>query len=112
MNTKLKDAFNYEIKVAKKLYTKKHFTLCFKHLERAHIIAQKYTIPHTLSHWWMLKVGLKTANKKEIAGQCMRIVASLLFSRLWVPVGNTGGSNVSAIKPMPIPDDLKHILKG
>jgi len=24
----------------------------------------------------------------------------------WVPIGNTGGANVSALKPMPIPADL------
>ncbi|MCF2856947.1 DUF3703 domain-containing protein [Pseudoalteromonas sp. SMS1] len=111
MNQKLKGAFNDEMNIAKKYYATKQFTLCFKHLERAHILAQKYVIPHTLSHWWMLKVGLTTADKKEIAGQCTRIVASILFSRLWVPVGNTGGSNVSALKKMPIPDDLKTLLK-
>jgi hypothetical protein len=26
------------------------------------------------------------------------------------PVGNTGGANVSALLPMPIPDDLRAIL--
>jgi hypothetical protein len=37
-------------------------------------------------------------------------VAAALFSRLWVPVGNTGGANVSAARPMPVPSDLQAIL--
>jgi hypothetical protein len=43
----------------------------------------------------------------------MRIFATVpgyLFGR--VPVGNTGGVNVSAIKPMPIPSDLQTYFSG
>jgi hypothetical protein len=39
-----------------------------------------------------------------------RIAAAAVFSRLWVPVGNTGGANVSAMRPMPVPSDLQAIL--
>jgi hypothetical protein len=28
-----------------------------------------------------------------------------------VPEGNTGGANVSALKPMPVPQDLSTIIK-
>ena len=38
------------------------------------------------------------------------MAASIVFSRIWVPLGNTGGTNVSPFKPMPIPDDLKRFL--
>jgi hypothetical protein len=37
-------------------------------------------------------------------------MAAALFSRIWVPEGNTGGANVSAIQPMPIPADLRDLL--
>lgn len=47
---------------------------------------------------------------RELVGQSTRVVAALLFSRLWVPIGNTGGANVSAFRPMPVPDDLRAIL--
>jgi hypothetical protein len=47
---------------------------------------------------------------RELLGQTTRIAAAALFSRLWVPEGNTGGANVSAIRPMPIPDDLRDLL--
>jgi hypothetical protein len=43
-------------------------------------------------------------------GQATRILAALLCSRIWVPEGSTGGSNVSPIMPMPIPDDLRALL--
>jgi hypothetical protein len=39
-------------------------------------------------------------------------LAAALFSRLWVPVGNTGGANVSAFRPMPVPEDLQRLLEG
>jgi hypothetical protein len=43
-------------------------------------------------------------------GQMLRLPAALLFSRLWVPLGNTGGANVNAMQPMPLPDDLRAVL--
>lgn len=47
-----------------------------------------------------------------MVGQTTRIVAAALFSRIWVPEGNTGGANVRATLPMPIPDDLRVILEA
>jgi hypothetical protein len=60
----------------------------------------------------MLQVGWLRKDMREIAGQCVRMVAALLFSKIWVPIGNTGGANVSALKPMPIPEDLRQLLDG
>jgi hypothetical protein len=37
------------------------------------------------------------------------MLASLVFSRIWVPLGNTGRSRVPAMKPVPIPEDLRHL---
>ena len=110
MNLKLRRAFENEMDIAKKEYLASNYAECFKHLERAHILGQTYIIPHTKSHWWMLKVGCKTGNFREVFGQITRIVASIIFSRIWVPLGNTGGANVSPIKPMKIPRDLQSFL--
>lgn len=40
------------------------------------------------------------------------MMASILFSRIWVPEGNRGGADVSPVRPMPIPipDDLRRLL--
>jgi hypothetical protein len=78
--------------------------------ERAHVLAQRMTGRHTFIHWRMLVAGLGRGDVREIAGQLPRIVASILFSRLWVPRGNSGRSRVSAFKPMPVPADLRHLV--
>ncbi|MFY9315408.1 MAG: DUF3703 domain-containing protein [Burkholderiales bacterium] len=48
--------------------------------------------------------------QREMLGQLARIFAALLFSRVWVPVGTTGGANVSAFAPMPVPEDLRRLM--
>lgn len=82
----------------------------FAHLERAHILGQRHTWLHVRSHVGMLGIAWQQRDSREIAGQLIRIVAAALFSRLWIPEGNTGGANVSAMQPMPIPDDLRAVL--
>jgi hypothetical protein len=84
----------------------------WQHLERAHILGQPYPWEHTLAHGKMLAFGIKTKNTREIIGQLPRLLVGGIKS--WVgtiPVGNTGGANVSPIKPMPIPSDLKQIMQ-
>jgi hypothetical protein len=49
---------------------------------------------------------------RESIGQLSRMVAAAIFSRIWVPAGNTGRANVSAFSPMPIPEDLRKILES
>lgn len=80
------------------------------HLERAHILGQHSTRLHVRSHVGMLRIAWQRSDAREITGQLTRIFAAALFSRLWVPVGNTGGANVSATRPMPVPPDLQAIL--
>ena len=60
----------------------------------------------------MLKVGWRCGDAREIRGQILRIAGSLVLSRIWVPLGNTGGADVSPIQPMAIPDDLKALLES
>jgi hypothetical protein len=83
----------------------------FARFERAHILGQRRTRMHVRAHAAMLRVGWTRRDHREVIGQLSRIVAAALFSRIWIPEGNTGGANVSALKPMPIPDDLKRILE-
>ena len=61
-------------------------------------------------HGLMLVAGWHRSDWREVAGQVPRMLASLLFSRLWVPRGNTGRARVSAFRPMPVPDDLRHLF--
>lgn len=87
-----------------------HADVAFHHLERAHILSQRDTVAHVRSHLRMWGWAWRQRRPRELFGQSTRIVAAALFSRIWVPEGNTGGANVSAIKPMPIPDDLRDLL--
>ncbi|MBS0184690.1 MAG: DUF3703 domain-containing protein [Nitrospira sp.] len=91
-------------------YSIGNFQPAFPHLERAHILGQSFSIEHARTHWWMLKVGWRCRDFVEITGQIPRIVGSLLFSRILVPSGNTGGARVPPFKSMPIPADLQILL--
>lgn len=111
-NHLLKSEYYKNLELGKKALKLKNYTVSFYHFENAHILGQKHIWKHTLSHYWMLIVGLKTNNTKEIIGQLFRIIASLLFTLIWVPNGNTGGTNVSPIKLIPIRKELqKYFLK-
>ncbi|WP_163930820.1 DUF3703 domain-containing protein [Paraferrimonas sp. SM1919] len=111
MNKILKNAFKKEIIYANDFYKIGCYELAFTYIERAHILGQSYVIPHFITHWWMFKIGLKTKNAKEVLGQIPRMIAAFLVSKIWVPIGNTGGVNVSPFKPMPVPQDLKKIFE-
>ncbi len=106
MSPKLRAAFEGEMSLAVTLYKKADYTAAFTHLERAHILGQRHYIPHVRGHFWMLKEGFKRRDMREIVGQIIRIIGSAGSLIGKVPVGNTGGANVSPIKPMPIPADL------
>ncbi len=84
----------------------------FSHLERAHILGQASTREHVRVHWRMLTWALRQRDAREFFGQLFRLTgaASMTFIGM-VPTGNTGGSNVSAIQPMPIDPELAAIIE-
>ena len=106
MTAKLQAAFREEMQRARSLYYQGQYQQCFHHLERAHALGQRHYVPHVINHYWMLKVGWRRRDVREILGQVLRIVGSVGSLIGWIPVGNTGGANVSPIKPMPIPSEL------
>jgi hypothetical protein len=69
--------------------------------------------PHVRTHVAMFGAAIRKREPREIFGQAMRLIVAgpgSLTGRY--PVGNTGGADVSAFTPMPIPDDLQAILDG
>lgn len=83
----------------------------FSYLERAHVLGQSSTRLHVRVHWHMLVWGLRQRSAREVAGQALRIAGAVLLTPFGlVPAGNTGGANVSPLKPMPIPLDLQGAL--
>ncbi len=111
MTPTLRAAFAREMQRAADAARDGDLASAFHHLERAHILGQRHTVPHLRSHMAMLRIGWRRRDGRELAGQLTRLLAAALFSRLWVPIGNTGGANVSALAPMPIPEDLRALLE-
>ncbi len=107
----LKVHYLQEISLYRTGLSKQNYSDAWLHLENAHILGQAYPVEHTTVHWLMLKFGFRIKSFKEIVGQIPRLVFGGIKSFVGhIPVGNTGGSNVSALKPMEIPQHLKQIL--
>ncbi|MFY7907304.1 MAG: DUF3703 domain-containing protein [Burkholderiaceae bacterium] len=106
-------AFRQEMQRFRQAHTRGDTASSLYHLERAHIVGQRFFWPHLITHLWMLRFALRQTDVRETIGQLTRILAVPLgYLSGWVPVGNTGGANVSPIKPMPIPEDLKPCFEG
>ena len=87
--------------------------VAFRFLERAHVLAQSATVQHVRVHWQMLRWGMTQRNFKEVFGQLFRLVGAATKTVFGlVPAGNTGGTNVSAFRPMPIPDILAQCIRA
>ena len=110
MHSELKPSYIAELEATGRAEGAGDFQTAFTHLERAHILSQKYALAHAATHLRMLRLGWRTRDVREVLGQLTRTIAALIFSRIWVPVGNTGRANVSAFAPMPVPEDLAEIL--
>jgi hypothetical protein len=83
----------------------------FAHLERAHVLGQASTVQHVRTHVRMLSWSVWQGDARELRGQLLRIVAAATKTAIgWIPHGNTGGANVSPIKPLPVPPDLAKLI--
>ena len=112
MPNKLIPFYQKELEIFKDNLQQDNLQNAWCHLERAHIIAQKYPCEHTSVHWKMLQFGIKIKSTKEIVGQIPRLLVGGVKSFVGhIPVGNTGGANVPPLKTMEIPEDIQEILK-
>ncbi|ESU19075.1 hypothetical protein FLJC2902T_18610 [Flavobacterium limnosediminis JC2902] len=90
-----------------------NLNMAWYHLERAHIIGQKYPYEHSYVHWKMLQFGFKIKSTREVIGQIPRLLIGGVKSFVGhIPVGNTGGSNVPPLKSMEIPKDIQEIINA
>jgi hypothetical protein len=113
MNPVRSAAFDNEIALAKELIAIGELEASFPHLERAHVIGQAFVVPHVTWHWLMLRVELRSRRVMAALGQAVRIVLGMLGSAVGVvPVGNTGGTDISMFKRMPIEPELQNIIDG
>jgi hypothetical protein len=108
----LKPYYKAELNKYRTEYSNRDLKKAWNHLERAHIIGQKYPYAHTFVHWKMLQFGIKIKNRKEIMGQIPRLIFGGVKSFVGkIPLGNPGGANVPPLKPFPIENELKNIFE-
>jgi uncharacterized protein DUF3703 len=104
-------AFESEMALASGAMAQNDLDTATHHLERAHVIGQSYVRPHVVSHWHLLRVEWRRKNAIAVVGQLVRMGLGELGSAVGVvPVGNTGGSDISMFKRMPIDPELQRIM--
>lgn len=81
-------------------------------LEAAHVLGQSETRRHVRAHWDMLTFAWRLHDGRELLGQLLRISAAALATWIWLPAGNTGRANISSLRSMPVPEDLRALLNA
>lgn len=100
-----------ELDLANSATERADFQEAYAHLERAHILGQPSTRLHVVVHWRFLVLALRQARLQDVLGQGFRLIGAALFTAVGlVPHGNTGGTDVSAFKRMPVPEELQMII--
>ena len=63
------------------------------------------------THWLMLTLEIRRRRVAAAFGQAVRLVLGVIGSAIGVvPIGNTGGSDISMFKRLPIAPDLQEII--
>ena len=111
MRPLLREAYESEMSKARRFAKSGDLGAALLCLQRAHILGQRGTGPHIRAHWEMLRIGWLRNDRREVLGQVSRLLAATLFTWLWVPEGNTGATDVSAFKRMPVSPDLRRLME-
>lgn len=108
-----RDAFAAEASAARAAMAEGGSPTAYHHLERAHVLGQPWAGSHSWTHWMMLRLAMRDRDVREASGQIVRLAAGGLLSLVgWLPAGNSGRASVSAIRPMPVPPDLRHLCES
>ena len=110
---RIKPHWDLEVAAATRAESNGDPHLAFKHLERAHILGQNSTWLHTQTHILMMRWGWRQSSSGEVTGQLFRIFGAATKTAFGlIPAGNTGGSNVSPFRRMPVPRDLQTLMSA
>ena len=110
---RIKPHWDFEVAAATRAESNGDPHLAFKHLERAHILGQNSTWLHTQTHIRMMRWGWRQSSSREVTGQLFRIFGAATRTAFGlIPAGNTGGSNVSPFRRMPVPRDLQTLMSA
>ena len=106
-------AYRVERADARRCFAREDIVEGWRHLERAHILAQPDPIAHVGSHLAMLRRGVIDRDAREVVGQALRAMLAgpaSLAGR--IPTGNDGRSRTKLSEQTPIPSDLERFLPG
>ena len=110
-HAELSPGFDDEIVLAREFMAAGNLERAFTHLERAHVIGQNFVGAHAKAHWLMFRLEFRRRRIAAVFGQAVRLFLGVIGSAVGVvPTGNTGGTNISMFKRMPIPPDLQSII--
>jgi hypothetical protein len=102
-----------EISLARSLLRSGDHERAMRHLERAHVLGQRFLGPHMRVHGLMFRVAVARRDAGAALGQIARIALGAIGGALGVlPIGNTGGSDVPMFRRMPIPPELARRMEG
>ncbi|HEY8607400.1 MAG TPA: DUF3703 domain-containing protein [Noviherbaspirillum sp.] len=111
MKPALRRAYAAEMAAAARRFERGQLDLAMRHLELAHVLGQRHVLPHVITHWWMLRIGLRRRVLGEVTGQGLRIVLGALGSAAGiVPTGNTGGTDVGMFRRMPVDAEIRRLI--
>lgn len=111
MRLPVKEAYQRELALARQARRERDFDGAVAHLGRAHILGRRYLFPHLYTHALLLMVAAQRAQLREMARHIMRLIAVVPgYLSGWVPKGNTGSANVSALQPVTSPDVLAPLI--
>lgn len=109
----VRSAYRHEINAGRASIGAGDVTAAWSHLERAHVLAQPFPVAHVGSHIAQLRLGFRTRDRAEVAGQVVRVVVAGPASVIGrVPVGNDGRARTPLRATAPMPEDLVEILEG
>lgn len=111
MITRRRLAFNQEIAHGRERISAGDLESAFRHLERAHILGQTFVGAHSKAHWLMLKLEIRRRRPTAAFGQVVRLILGVIGSAVGVvPIGNTGGTDISMFKRLPIEPELQAMI--
>lgn len=110
MHPELGKAYEGEMASARHCYHAGGYAAAMMHLEHAHVLGQRYVLPHVATHYWMLKIALRRRSPRQAWGQLLRIVLGAIGSAAGiVPAGNTGGTDIGIFRRLPIDPAIRRL---